>query len=623
MGMLILWLLLLRERLEVTSMWKKLKLLFRYMRGNRLLYSGAILCVGISAVISMIPTLIVRFTVDSVIGDQPAELPQMLQSLVYRTGGREFLRSNLWVLGLALVAVHLANFLFVYLRGKWSATAAESTAKNLRDRLFGHLQHLTYDYHVKAETGDLIQRCTSDVETIRRFLAMQLVEVGRAVFMLTAALLIMLSLDLRMTLISMVVIPLIFGFSFIFFMKIQKAFLKVDESEGRLSNTLQENLTGVRVVRAFGRQAHETWKFEERNREYRDLTYRLIRILAAYWALSDGFALLQVGIVMVAGAYLAATGVITLGTLLVFFAYINMLIWPIRQMGRILSGMGRTLVSVGRIQEILDVPVESQHPDCEKAPLAGDIVFQNVYFEYEEGKPILQDLSFTIKQGQTVAILGPTGSGKSSLVHLLQRLYDYKEGSITIGGVELNRIDKRWLRRNVGLVLQEPFLFSKTIRQNIGIAKPEAAEQEILEASRIAHVHSFIEEFEQGYETMVGERGVTLSGGQKQRVAIARTLIPDTSILIFDDSLSAVDTETDAAIRRELKKRSREATTFIISHRITTLSEADLILVLDEGRLVQSGTHDELIREPGLYQRIWSIQSSLEQELKDDKQLVI
>lgn len=604
-------------------MFKRLRLLFGYMRGNRMLYIGAIICVGISALIAMIPTLIIRFAVDSVIGSQPAELPRALHDLIDRMGGVEFLRNNLWILGLCLIGTYLVNFAFAYLRGKWSAMAAESTAKRLRDRLYDHLQNLTYDFHVKAETGDLIQRCTSDVETIRRFLAVQLVEVGRALSLLAAALGIMLSLDVRMTLISVSVIPLIFGFSFLFFVRIQKAFLAVDESEGRLSTTLQENLTGVRVVRAFGRQAYETEKFDERNTEYRDLTYRLIRILAAYWSLSDGLALLQVGIVVTAGAYLAATGAISLGTLLVFFSYINMLIWPIRQMGRILSGMGRTLVSAGRIQEILDVPEESQDPDCVKADLSGDIVFEHVYFEYEEGKPVLKDVSFTVKQGQTVAILGPTGSGKSSLVHLLQRLYDYKSGSITIGGVELKKIDKKWLRQNVGIVLQEPFLFSKTIGENIGIAKQDASPDEILEASRIAHVHSFIKEFERGYDTLVGERGVTLSGGQKQRVAIARTLIPDTPILIFDDSLSAVDTETDAAIRKELKKRRSKATTFIISHRITTLSEADQILVLEEGRVVQSGTHEELIQQPGLYQRIWSIQSSLEQELEDDKRLVM
>ncbi|HHY82500.1 MAG TPA: ABC transporter ATP-binding protein [Clostridiales bacterium] len=599
---------------------KRMKILFSYMQGNRLVYIGAILCVIISAFAAMIPSLIIQFAVDSVIGGKDAQLPSFLHNLINRIGGMVFIRKNLWVLGLCLIAVYLFNFLFVFLRGKWSAKASESIAKRLRDRLFEHLQNLPYDYHVKAETGDLIQRCTSDVETIRRFLAVQLVEVGRALFMLTGALIIMLSLDVRMTLLSLIVVPLIFGFSLVFFMKVQKAFLQADEAEGRLSNTLQENLTGVRVVRAFGRQAFETEKFDSRNVEYRDLSYKLVRILAVYWAVSDSIALLQIGIVVVVGAFLAARGEITLGTLLVFFSYVNMLLWPIRQLGRILSDMGKTLVSVGRIQEILDQEEETQDPGCIMPPIAGDIVFDNVSFEYEKGRPVLKNISFEVKQGQTIAILGPTGSGKSSLIHLLQRLYDYTEGSITIGGVELKKIDKKWLRRNIGVVLQEPFLFSKTIRENIGIAKRSVTDREIYEASRIAAVHTFVEDFEQGYETPVGERGVTLSGGQKQRVAIARTLIPDTSILIFDDSLSAVDTETDAAIRKELRKRSKDVTTFIISHRIATLSEADKILVLEDGRLVQSGTHDELINQPGLYQRIWSIQSSLEQELMDNSQ---
>ena len=344
--------------------------------------------------------------------------------------------------------------------------------------------------------------------------------------------------------------------------------------------------------------------------------------MALYWSLSDLLAMLQIGIVVVLGVYYTATGSITLGTFLVFNSYVNMLLWPIRQMGRILTDMGKTLVSVGRIQEILDVPSESQDPDCGKPPIAGDIVFRNVSFEYEEGHPVLKDLSFEVKKGETVAILGPTGSGKSSLVHLLQRLYDYKDGSVTIGGVELRKIDKKWLRQKVGIVLQEPFLFSRTIKENIGIAKRNVSEMEIIEASRIASVHKVIEEFDNGYETFVGEKGVTLSGGQKQRVAIARTLIQDSDILIFDDSLSAVDTETDAAIRKELKKRSKNVTTFIISHRIATLSEADRILVLDDGRLIQSGTHEELIHHPGLYQRIWSIQNSLEKDLQDNGQLV-
>mgnify|MGYP002409336065 CR=1 FL=1 len=601
---------------------KNMKLLIGFMKGNRLLYIGSILCVCLSTIITMASPLIVRFTVDSVIGNEAAALPLWVENAIRSIGGMEYLKRNLWVCGLVLLGINLINGLFVYWKGKWSAKASESIAKNMRDRLYGHLQNLTYDYHVKAETGDLIQRCTSDVETIRRFLAVQLVEVGRALFMLTLAIAVMLSLDVRMTIASMIAIPIIFLFSFVFFRMIQKAFLEADESEGRLSNTLQENLTGVRVVRAFGRQAYENDKFNHKNVEYRDLTYKVIRLLALYWSLSDLIALLQIGIVSVMGVYFAATGSITLGTFLVFASYVSMLLWPIRQMGRILTDMGKTLVSVGRIQEILDVPPESQDPDCGKPSIAGDIVFRNVSFEYEEGHPVLKNLSFEVKKGQTVALLGPTGSGKSSLVHLLQRLYDYKDGSVTIGGVELKKIDKKWLRRKVGIVLQEPFLFSKTIKENIGIAKRNVSDGEIYEASRIASVHKVIEEFENGYETPVGEKGVTLSGGQKQRVAIARTLIQDSDILIFDDSLSAVDTETDAAIRKELKQRSKDVTTFIISHRITTLSEADLILVLEDGRLIQSGTHEGLIHQSGLYQRIWSIQNSLEQELQSGNQLV-
>ncbi|HPT78206.1 MAG TPA: ABC transporter ATP-binding protein [Candidatus Atribacteria bacterium] len=601
-------------------MGKRIRLLWDFMKGNRLIFLGAILLVGLSALVSMLSPLVMSFTLDNVLGDKEIVLPSLIDRLVTALGGMDTLKRNIWICGLTLLAITIVNGAFQFLRGKWSARAAETIARNMRDRLYGHIQSLPYDYHVKAETGDLIQRCTSDVETVRRFLAVQLVEVGRAVFMLASALVIMVNIDLQMTLVSMAVVPFIFSFAFVFFIKIQKAFLKSDECEGSLSTMLQENLTGIRVVRAFGRQAWENARFDEKNKELRDLNNRLIRLLAMYWSLSDGIALLQIGVVVVLGVFRASTGAITFGEMTVFTSYVSMLLWPIRQMGRILTDMGKTLVFIGRIGEVLDTPVETQDEDCLKPPIAGDIVFDNVYFEYEEGNPVLKGLSFWVREGQTVAVLGATGSGKSSLVHLLQRLYDYKSGSITIGGVELKKIDKKWLRKHVGLVLQEPFLYSKTIKENISIAKKDATDAEIYEASRIASVHKVIEEFEQGYETPVGERGVTLSGGQKQRVAIARTVINNSSILIFDDSLSAVDTETDAAIRRELRKRSKDVTTFIISHRITTLSEADLILVLEDGRLVQSGTHEELVNQPGLYQRIWSIQNSLEQELSSGSQ---
>lgn len=602
---------------------KRFKLLIKLMRGNRLLYFGSIIFVGLATLLSLVSPLIMRFTLDNVIYGRSMELPAFLDRIVVGLGGIDGLRRNLWICGLALLAITIVNGVFQFVKGRWSAAASESIAKQLRDDLYDHIQRLPYDSHVKAETGDLIQRCTSDVETVRRFLSVQLVELGRAIIMLVAAIFIMIKIDKQMTLASVLVVPIIFTFAFVFFIKVQKAFLKADESEGRLSNILQENLTGVRVVRAFGRQVYEDEKFDRQNIEYRDLVNKLIRLLAMYWSLSDGLALFQIALVVVLGVYRASSGQITFGDMNVFVSYVSMLLWPIRQMGRILTDMGKTLVSVGRIQEILERPVESQDEDSVEAPINGDIVFENVDFEYEKGKPILKNLSFRVKQGQTVAILGPTGSGKSSLVHLLQRLYDYTGGSITIGGVELKKIDKKWLRRQVGLVLQEPFLYSKTIKENIRIARPSASDEEVYQASRIASVHDVISEFEKGYDTPVGEKGVTLSGGQKQRVAIARTIINDCSILIFDDSLSAVDTETDAAIRRELNKRSKEISTFIISHRVTTLAEADLILVLDEGRLIQSGSHQDLSQQPGLYQRIWSIQNSMEEEGAEDEALAL
>ncbi|MGB7604223.1 MAG: ABC transporter ATP-binding protein [Lutisporaceae bacterium] len=597
---------------------KSLKLLWNFMRGKRLLYFGAIISIGFATMFSFLSPLVIRLTVDSIIGDKEINAPIVIVNMIEKIGGTSILAKNLWICGLVLILLSALNGIFTFFRGKWSAVASESTARGIRNKLYDHLQHVTYDYHVKAETGDLIQRCTSDVETIRAFLAMQFVEIGRALFMLSMALIIMLSLDVRMTMVAMIVVPIIFAFAFIFFMKVKKAFTASDEAEGRLSTVLQENLTGVRVVRAFARQDYEMDKFDVKNAEYRDLTYNLLKLLANYWSFSDLLCMLQIGTVLVFGSYWTSIGNISLGTLIVFTTYEGMLLWPVRQMGRILTDLGKTIVSLKRIEEILEQPIEEPSLSEQKPKIKGTIEFENVTFGYDENKPILKNVSFKVKAGQTVAILGPTGSGKTSLVHLLPRLYDFQSGSITIDGIDIRNIEKKWLRKHIGIVLQEPFLYSKSIIENIGLAKENAVEAEVYKAAQTASVHSVIEEFEKGYDTIVGERGVTLSGGQKQRVAIARTLILDCPVLVFDDSLSAVDTETDTAIRKALKHRDKTATTFIISHRITTLSEADFIIVLNEGEVVQIGTHNELINSPGLYQRIWSIQNALEEEMDND-----
>jgi len=612
-----------KEKENKKSTISQFKLLWEFMRGNRFLYAVSILAIGISTLFSLLNPLIIRFAIDNLIGDDTIDhFPKWVLSTIEIFGGRDNLSSQLWIIAGGLILITIITGVFTFYSGKTSAEASEGIAKNIREKLYDHLQHLSFNYHVKAETGDLIQRCSSDVDTIRKFLAMQFVAIGRALFMLAAVIPIMLYLDVRMTLITLITVPILFGFAVVFFVKVKKSFKKSDEAEGKLSAVLQENLSGVRVVRAFARQKFEIEKFEESNIKYRDLTYDLMKLLAWYWSISDFLSLIQIGTVLIIGSYWAATGVITLGILVAFTTYVGMLLWPIRQMGRILTDMGKSLVSISRIEEILSEPLETVAMGNKKnlkPEIKGEIEFKNLTFEYEEGKKVLENISFKIEQGQTIAILGPTGSGKSTLVQLLAKLYHYEKGSILIDGTELSDIDNKWIRKNVGIILQEPFLYSKSIKENIGLSKRDVILEEIHDSSKIAAVHDVIEEFEKGYETWVGEKGVTLSGGQKQRVAIARTIIKDSPILIFDDSLSAVDTETDASIRKALKQRTNKVTTIIISHRVSTLADADQIFVLDEGKLVQSGDHKDLIEEEGLYNRIWSIQNSIEDEFKKEK----
>ena len=587
------------------------------MRGTRLKYIGSIVTVIIAVGVAFISPLLLSEIIDSVIGNaRPLELPGVLQTWVDARGGREFLANNMWILAAVLIAINIVNGVVMFLRGKWTAQASESIAEKMRNRLYRHLQTLPYDYHVKAATGDLIQRCTSDVETVRRFLSGQLVEIFRAVFMLVIALIIMLRMNVTMTFASLILVPALFAYGMVFFKLTMRRFRETDEAEGRLSAVLQDNLTGVRVVRAFGRERFEVEKFNRVNDRYRDLAAHQANLLAYYWSISDLLTMSQSAISLLVGVVMAANGELTVGDLLVFTSYVGQLLWPVRQLGRILSDMGKSFVALDRIDEILCQKSEPNSEAMLHPPINRDIVFDHVTFGYDRSKPVLQDISFTVPQGATVAILGATGSGKSSLMHLLQRLYDCTQGRITIGGVDIKDIDKAWLRSRVGLILQEPFLYSRTIESNLGIAKPDVTFEEVREAARTGRADEFITEFENGYDTLVGERGVTLSGGQKQRVAIARTLCKENDVLIFDDSLSAVDTETDAAIREALKERKQGITTFIISHRITTLSQADFIVVLEQGRIIQQGTHDELIKQEGLYKRVNMIQNSLEDELE-------
>ena len=597
---------------------KPLQAMLALMRQNLSCYIGAMIATAMIVLIGFLTPILLAETIDSVLGTHPSTLPEFVLRPIRALGGRQFLVDHLWILGLVLVALNLINGVFTYMKGRLNAVASENIALTLRERLYAHLQHLPFDYHAKAETGDLIQRCTSDVDTIRRFLSVQVMEVVNAVLMVVIALTILLGRSVKITLISMVLVPPLFLFAMWFFKMVHKHFRYSDEAEGRMSAVLQENLSGVRVVRAFGQQQREVEKFDRASADFRHKTKHLYDLLATYWGGGDAMSMAQSMITLLVCVMYASRGEITVGTLIVFTTYVSMLLFPIRQLGRILSDAGKSMVSMERIQDILNQPVEPDEPDALKPDLHGDIVFDHVSFAYpDDNVPVLKDVSFTIPAGCTAAVLGGTGSGKSTMMYLLQRLYEPTSGKITIGGVNILDIDRSYLRSHVGLILQEPFLYSKTIRENVGIARREPEMPSIERAARIASASSFIAKADKGYDTLVGERGVTLSGGQKQRIAIARTLLKDNSILIFDDSLSAVDTETDAQIRAALSSEQKDVTTLIISHRVTTLSQADMILVLEDGRITQQGTHAELCRQPGLYQRINSIQTALEEELND------
>ena len=597
---------------------RKLRLTGTLMRDNKWYFLAALICTVFTVIIEFITPILLAETLDYYLQGKPSRMPGFMNAWVNGLGGREFMARNLWIVGLALVGLNILSGLFSFSKGRSQAVAGENVSLYLREKLYGHIQRLPFSYHVKAETGDLVQRCTSDVETVRRFLAGQLMQVVNAVMMIGFALFYLLRENVKITLISMILVPVLFLFAWLFFKWVIKSFRLADESEGKMSAVLQENLTGVRVVRAFGRQEYEVEKFEAANSDLKKKNFKICNLLAVYWATSDALSMIQSMLTLLTCVFFAIRGEITVGTLTIFTSYIWKLLWPIRQLGRILSDAGKSSVAMERIDEILRQPEEPAEPDAIKPSLKGDIVFDHVTFAYADGRDVLKDMSFTIPQGKTVAILGATGSGKSSVVHLIQRLFEPKKGEIRIGGTPICKIDRYYLRSRVGLVLQEPFLYSRTLKENVAIAVPNATDEAIDQAVQDAAAKAFILESDKGFETLVGERGVTLSGGQKQRVAIARTLMKDNDILIFDDSLSAVDTETDAQIRAALKRRSKDTTTIIISHRIVTLSQADLILVMEDGRVTEQGTHDQLIHSGGLYSKIFNIQTALEEEFKEE-----
>jgi ATP-binding cassette subfamily B protein len=573
------------------------------MTGFRLNYLGATLSLALAATSKTATYLLLRRYVDDVLGQE------------------DFARI-LPLVALGFVGLALFEGTFTFLSGRLAAQTAEGIVLRLRNYMFDHIQRLPFAYHDRTQTGELIQRSTSDVDALRRFFSDQAIGVGRIALLFAINLAVLLTLNWKLALFSVIVVPLVVMISVFFFKRVSKAYEAYQEQEATLSTTLQENLSGVRVVKAFARQDYERDRFEADNWAKFQRGRRLLMMHSLYWPVTDILCAWQMLAGFTVAALMAINGVISVGTYMAYVGMVIWIIWPMRNLGRLIVQMSTGMVSYGRVAEVI---AEEREPLIEgthspNGHLRGEIVFRDVCFEYDESnKPVLKDISFRCEPGQAVALLGSTGSGKTSLVNLLPRFYEYIGGSLTLDGVELNAYPREYLRQQIGIVEQEPFLFSRTIRENItyGVGR-DVSQAEIETAARAAAIHDVITEFPDGYNTLVGERGVTLSGGQKQRVVVARTLLKDPRILILDDATSSVDAETEGLIRAALERLMRGRTTFIIAHRIQSVMVADLILVLDKGRVVQIGSHQELVSGAGIYRQIFDLQTRIESELEKE-----
>ena len=579
----------------------RLQGLWRMLTGYRLIYLAAIVSVGLSAVARTGFYFLLAYFIDDVLGQE------------------DVLRRLPWV-ALGFIGLALVQGVFTFFSGQLSARASEGVTLRLRDYLFDHIQRLPFTYHDNMKTGELIQRCTSDVDALRRFYSEEAIGVGRISLLFLVNWIAILSLNVRLGFLSVMLVPIVLLISLWFFKKISVAYERFQEQDAEVSTTLQENLSGVRVVKAFARQQYEADKFEVENLKKFRLGKRLILMHSLYWPFTDILSGFQMLLGFAVGALMAIEGTLTVGEYLAYAGLVIWIIWPIRNLGRLVIQMSTGLVSFERVLAIMRQEREPLLAGefTPAGDLRGEVVFDNVSFAYEDA-PVLHEISFSAAPGQVVALLGSTGSGKTSLVNLLPRFYDYTAGRILLDGVPLTSYPRAYLRRQIGLVQQEPFLFSRTIRENItyGVTRP-VSDEEVAEVARAAAVHDVILSFPDGYDTLVGEKGVTLSGGQKQRITIARTLLKDARILILDDAVSSVDTETEATIHDALNRLMANRTTFMIAHRVQSIMHADLILVMDAGRIVQQGTHATLLSRPGPYRRIYELQARIEEEVAEE-----
>ena len=652
----------------------RLSMILYFLKGSGRYFFAAVFSAALMALLDLINPRIVGYTVDSIIGDSNAETILPLRLLINALGGPVYLKTHLWMVSLAIVGVALAAAFFRYCFRRCNTTGSETLVRTMRDALYDQITVLPLSWYSGHRTGDLIQRCTADVEMVKTFVSEQMINLLRIAILIVLAMYFIAGISPALAVTEALFIPVVFLYSAYFHDKVGSSYEDADVEEGKLSSIAQENLTGIRVVRAFGREQYERQRFAAQNDIYTKTYMYHSGISTAFWTTGDLVSATQVMVMTVLGAYFCVKGRISAGDYIALASYTAMLTWPVRMMAQAVSEMSKASVSLDRIREIMNAAPQEDSPDAEEPDMSGDIVFEDVSFTYPvrklrdededsygdadeesygdekedsygdadeesyggEGedsyrdedddfygeedarepeygaqgygsRQVLDHISLTIPAGSTVGILGGTGSGKSTLVRLLTRLYELPEGQgrITVGGHDIAHIRLKWLRRHIGTVLQEPYLFSGSIADNIAITKDRTELNAVRKYAGMAALDGTIERFADGYETYM-----TLSGGQIQRAAIARMLMGEPPIMIFDDSLSAVDAATDQEIRARLSRQMQGRTVILIAHRITTLMDADRIFLLDRGRIIEQGNHKELLEKNGLYRRIYDLQSS-------------
>jgi len=624
-----------------------LKMIGIFTLGSKKYFFIAVILSFAAIGFSMLPPLIIQYATDNVLQGLDNKVNAAV-AIVIKIVRAVFGSNELLIASLALIFCALVNGVLQFTQARFMAYGSETLVKTARDTMFRHVLRLPFKWHTEHQTGDTIQRCTSDINATRTFVAQQLVVVLRSTITLGFGLFILITTNFRLSLSVIAFFPIFFLNTVYFSKKFAKIREAGEKTESNLTVDVQENLTGVRVVRAFGREEHELAKFNDLNEKHTTTWLGMAKQLSLFQSFSDFLAPGMTLVIVVAGAIMSVRTpeLLTIGEIFAFVILSNQVRMAVNQLGRTLGNMSSAIVAMRRLRELLDNIPESEPETALKPPMNGDIVFRNVKFTYlppektqeqeneerknaenknadddEKREPVevLKGLNLTIKGGSTLGILGATGSGKSTLTYLLTRLYDLADGGgdIRIGGIDVRDIDRFYLRENIGLVLQEPFLFSKNIADNIAITQKKTDLDAVRAKCRVASIDEDITAFEKGYDTMIGERGVTLSGGQKQRVAIARTLMKESPVVIFDDSMSALDMETDKQIRDALRLATGTATMIIISHRVATLMTADKIAVIEDGRVSEFGTHRQLVNLGGKYKRVYDIQSAVDLESRE------